>query len=126
MPREVKSMPVARTLESKMKSFKEALPLINDLKHEALRERYAFIQNVIITVQYEKELSFSRIEQNLNKNSSESELLQNRINTIFDGRLAYQIQLKFCSDSRELFVLFINKFIELYEIHEIQIDIGNN
>jgi hypothetical protein len=41
MPREVKAMPVARTLESKMKSFKEALPLINDLKHEALRERFA-------------------------------------------------------------------------------------
>jgi dynein heavy chain len=39
MPREVKGMPVARTLENKMKSFKEALPLINDLKHEALRER---------------------------------------------------------------------------------------
>jgi dynein heavy chain len=40
MPREVKSMPVAKTLENKMKAFKEALPLMTDLKHEALRERH--------------------------------------------------------------------------------------
>lgn len=39
MTREVRTMPVARTLENKMKSFKEALPLMTDLKHEALRER---------------------------------------------------------------------------------------
>ena len=38
LPKEYKSMPVARTLE--MKSFKESLPLIGDLKHEALRERH--------------------------------------------------------------------------------------
>jgi dynein heavy chain, axonemal len=40
MPREVKSMAVARTLENKMKAFKDALPLMADLKHEALRERF--------------------------------------------------------------------------------------
>lgn len=40
LPREVKAMQVARTLENKMKSFKEALPLMSDLKHEALRERH--------------------------------------------------------------------------------------
>lgn len=40
MHREVRSMPVARTLENKMKAFKEALPLMQDLKHEALRERH--------------------------------------------------------------------------------------
>jgi dynein heavy chain len=40
MPRDVRSMTVAKTLENKMKSFKEALPLMTDLKHEALRERH--------------------------------------------------------------------------------------
>lgn len=40
MPRDVKSMPVAKTLEGKMKAFKEALPLMTDLKNEALRERH--------------------------------------------------------------------------------------
>jgi dynein heavy chain, axonemal len=40
MQREVKSMAVARTLENKMKAFKDALPLMADLKHEALRERF--------------------------------------------------------------------------------------
>ena len=40
MSRDVRAMPVARTLENKMKSFKEALPLMTDLKHEALRERH--------------------------------------------------------------------------------------
>ena len=40
MPREVKLMPVAKTLENKLKAFKEALPLMTDLKHEALRERH--------------------------------------------------------------------------------------
>jgi dynein heavy chain len=39
MPRDVKAMPVARTIENRLKSFKEALPLFTDLKHEALRER---------------------------------------------------------------------------------------
>ena len=39
MHRDVRSMTVAKTLENKMKSFKEALPLMSDLKHEALRER---------------------------------------------------------------------------------------
>jgi dynein heavy chain len=39
MPREVKIMPVSKTIENKLKAFKEALPLMTDLKHEALRER---------------------------------------------------------------------------------------
>ena len=42
MPRDVRAMTVAKTLENKLKSFKEALPLMTDLKHEALRERYLF------------------------------------------------------------------------------------
>ncbi len=33
--KEVRAMPMARTLENNMNSFKELLPLINDLKHEA-------------------------------------------------------------------------------------------
>ncbi len=40
LSKEVRAMPVARTLENNMKSFKESLPLINDLKHEALRDRH--------------------------------------------------------------------------------------
>ena len=40
MPRDVRGMAVAKTLENKLKSFKEALPLMTDLKHEALRERH--------------------------------------------------------------------------------------
>ena len=40
MAKDVRSLRVARTLENKMKAFKEALPLMSDLKHEALRERH--------------------------------------------------------------------------------------
>ena len=40
MSRDVRAMPVAKTLEAKLKAFKEALPLMTDLKHEALRERH--------------------------------------------------------------------------------------
>ncbi|XP_064612357.1 LOW QUALITY PROTEIN: dynein axonemal heavy chain 10-like [Liolophura sinensis] len=40
MPKEVKNMPVGRTLDEKMKEFRDALPLFVDLKHEALRERH--------------------------------------------------------------------------------------
>lgn len=40
MPREVKSMQAARAVESKMKEFRDSLPLFVDLKHDALRERY--------------------------------------------------------------------------------------
>ena len=39
LSRDVRAMPVAKTIEGKMKAFKEALPLMSDLKHEALRER---------------------------------------------------------------------------------------
>lgn len=40
MPREVKSMQAARAVESKMKEFRDSLPLFVDLKHDALRERH--------------------------------------------------------------------------------------
>ncbi|XP_067660223.1 dynein axonemal heavy chain 10-like [Haliotis asinina] len=40
LPRDVKSMQVARALEEKMKEFRDSLPLFVDLKHEALRERH--------------------------------------------------------------------------------------
>ena len=40
MPRDVKSTQTARALESKMKEFRDSLPLFGDLKHDALRERH--------------------------------------------------------------------------------------
>jgi dynein heavy chain len=42
MPRDVRSMQAARALESKMKEFRDSLPLFVDLKHDALRERYNY------------------------------------------------------------------------------------
>lgn len=40
LPRDVKSMPVARNVEERMREFRDSLPLFMDLKHEALRERH--------------------------------------------------------------------------------------
>jgi dynein heavy chain len=40
MPREVKGMPLAKLIELGMKEFRESLPLMLDLKNEALRERH--------------------------------------------------------------------------------------
>uniref|UniRef100_H9GM01 Dynein axonemal heavy chain 10 n=1 Tax=Anolis carolinensis TaxID=28377 RepID=H9GM01_ANOCA len=40
LPKHVRSMPVAYHLEVKMKSFKDSIPLLLDLKNEALRERH--------------------------------------------------------------------------------------
>ncbi|XP_055461995.1 dynein axonemal heavy chain 10 [Psammomys obesus] len=40
LPRQVRSLTVAFHLETKMKAFKDSLPLLLDLKHEALRERH--------------------------------------------------------------------------------------
>uniref|UniRef100_A0A8C6Y8I9 Dynein axonemal heavy chain 10 n=1 Tax=Naja naja TaxID=35670 RepID=A0A8C6Y8I9_NAJNA len=40
LPKQVRSMPVAYHLEMKMKAFKESIPLLLDLKNEALRERH--------------------------------------------------------------------------------------
>lgn len=40
LPRQVRNLAVARFLEAKMKAFKDALPLLLDLKHEALRDRF--------------------------------------------------------------------------------------
>jgi dynein heavy chain len=48
--RETRAMPVAKTLESKMKAFKDALPLMSDLKHEALRERFVPLGIVVISI----------------------------------------------------------------------------
>lgn len=39
LPRHVRSLSVAFHLEAKMKAFKDSIPLLLDLKHEALRER---------------------------------------------------------------------------------------
>lgn len=36
-------MPVAFHLETKMKAFRDSIPLLLDLKNEALRERFALI-----------------------------------------------------------------------------------
>ncbi|KAM6052185.1 dynein axonemal heavy chain 10 [Chlamydotis macqueenii] len=40
LPKQVRSMPVAFQLETKMKAFRDSIPLLLDLKNEALRERH--------------------------------------------------------------------------------------
>ncbi|KAF0872101.1 DYH10 protein, partial [Crocuta crocuta] len=40
LPRQVRSLAVAYQLEAKMKAFKDSIPLLLDLKHEALRDRH--------------------------------------------------------------------------------------
>ncbi|KAF7665535.1 hypothetical protein LDENG_00140280 [Lucifuga dentata] len=40
LPKDVRALPVAFFLEGRMKEFKESLPLLLDLKNEALRERH--------------------------------------------------------------------------------------
>lgn len=39
LPRQVRNLTVAYHLEAKMKAFKDSIPLLLDLKHEALRDR---------------------------------------------------------------------------------------
>ncbi|XP_030875567.1 dynein heavy chain 10, axonemal [Leptonychotes weddellii] len=41
LPRQVRNLSVAFHLEAKMKAFKDSIPLLLDLKHEALRDRLA-------------------------------------------------------------------------------------
>lgn len=43
LPKQVRSMPAACHLETKLKAFRDSIPLLLDLKNEALRERFAFI-----------------------------------------------------------------------------------
>ncbi|XP_073737373.1 dynein axonemal heavy chain 10 [Callorhinus ursinus] len=40
LPRQVRNLSVAFHLEAKMKAFKDSIPLLLDLKHEALRDRH--------------------------------------------------------------------------------------
>ncbi|NWX90356.1 DYH10 protein, partial [Nothoprocta pentlandii] len=40
LPKQVRSMPVAFHLEAKMKAFRDSIPLLLDLKNEALRDRH--------------------------------------------------------------------------------------
>ncbi|XP_021268215.1 dynein heavy chain 10, axonemal isoform X2 [Numida meleagris] len=40
LPRQVRSMPAACHLETKLKAFRDSIPLLLDLKNEALRERH--------------------------------------------------------------------------------------
>ncbi|XP_034494845.1 dynein heavy chain 10, axonemal isoform X4 [Ailuropoda melanoleuca] len=40
LPRQVRNLSVACHLEAKMKAFKDSIPLLLDLKHEALRDRH--------------------------------------------------------------------------------------
>ncbi|CAM9556184.1 unnamed protein product [Bubo scandiacus] len=40
LPKQVRGMPVALHLETKMKAFRDSIPLLLDLKNEALRERH--------------------------------------------------------------------------------------
>ncbi|OXB64089.1 hypothetical protein ASZ78_002019 [Callipepla squamata] len=40
LPKQVRSMPAAYHLETKMKAFRDSIPLLLDLKNEALRERH--------------------------------------------------------------------------------------
>lgn len=42
LPRQVRGLSVAVHLEGKMKAFKESIPLLLDLKNEALRDRWAW------------------------------------------------------------------------------------
>ena len=39
-PKEVKALPVCHVLEERMREFKDSIPLFQDLKNEALRDRY--------------------------------------------------------------------------------------
>lgn len=39
LPKDVRALPVAFFLDGRMKEFKESLPLLLDLKNDALRER---------------------------------------------------------------------------------------
>jgi len=41
LPKQVRSMPAACHLETKLKAFRDSIPLLLDLKNEALRERFA-------------------------------------------------------------------------------------
>ena len=47
-PKNIKSLPVCRVLEEKMKEFKESIPLFADLKNDALRDRYVFILTSVL------------------------------------------------------------------------------
>ncbi|NXE97067.1 DYH10 protein, partial [Menura novaehollandiae] len=40
LPRQVRSLPIAVQLETRMKAFRDSVPLLLDLKNEALRERH--------------------------------------------------------------------------------------
>lgn len=42
LPKDVRAMPVAFFLDGRMKEFRESLPLLLDLKNEALRDRSAY------------------------------------------------------------------------------------
>lgn len=50
LPKQVRSMPVAYHLEMKMKAFKESIPLLLDLKNEALRERFGFPSSLVLFI----------------------------------------------------------------------------
>lgn len=41
LPKDVQALPVALFLEGRLKEFRESLPLLLDLKNEALRDRLA-------------------------------------------------------------------------------------
>ena len=38
-PKEVKALPICHILEERMREFKDSIPLFQDLKNEALRDR---------------------------------------------------------------------------------------
>lgn len=42
MPKDVQALPVALFLDGRLKEFRESLPLLVDLKNEALRDRFVF------------------------------------------------------------------------------------
>lgn len=46
LPKHVRSLPVAYHLEMKMKAFKDSIPLLLDLKNEALRDRSGRVLSV--------------------------------------------------------------------------------
>jgi len=39
LPKDIRMLPLTRTVDEMMREFRDSLPLFTDLKHEALRER---------------------------------------------------------------------------------------
>lgn len=47
MPKDVRQLSLAKTIDEMMKEFRDSLPLFVDLKHEALRPRFVVSRTYI-------------------------------------------------------------------------------